>query len=339
MASGAIQRHQSASGSECLGEKPPERGLLIAIAFGMLIPDKGVRRNPEERVEVVWAQGAELEEITLEQRLSIKHSRIYAEDACLSAPPMPKPDLPRRTFLKGALLASSAPLLSPHDASAAARLSVVCVGGHPDDPESGSGGTLSLYSARGAAVTVVYLTRGERGIPGKSLDDAARIRTAECESACKIMGAKPLYFGQIDGATEITRAQVDAMTQLLTTAKPDVVFTHWPVDTHMDHQVASMLTIRAWMEGALRTARLYFFEVNSGSQTEGFLPNTYVDISSVVEQKKAALFAHVSQDGQGIWGEHHEIMAQWRGREIGARAPEAFVHLNRDEHASDLTRL
>src|SRR5256885_13662067 len=45
-----------------------------------------------------------------------------------------------------------------------------------------------------------------------------------------------------------------------------------PVDTHMDHQVASILTIRAWTGGEVRTSRLYFFEVNSGSQTEGFLP-------------------------------------------------------------------
>src|SRR5437879_2751789 len=96
---------------------------------------------------------------------------------------------------------------------------------------------------------------------------------------------------------------------------------------------------RAWMEGGLRASRLYFFEVNSGSQTEGFLPNTYVDISSVVEQKKAALFAHVSQDGQGIWREHHEIMAQWRGREAGVPAAEAFVHLNRDDHTHHLPGL
>src|SRR2546430_12921542 len=37
--------------------------------------------------------------------------------------------------------------------------------------------------------------------------------------------------------------------------------------------------------------------------------------TSVVEQKKAALFAHVSQDGRGIWRQHHEIMAQWRRSE------------------------
>src|SRR5712691_633757 len=210
-------------------------------------------------------------------------------------------------------------------------LKIVCVGAHPDDPESGCGGSLARYAALGHAVTIVYLTRGERGITGKSLDEAARIRTAECEAACKIIGAKPLFFGQIDGATEVTRAHVDAMQRLLAGQTPDVLFTHWPVDTHMDHQVASMLTTRAWMGGSFGTPLLYFFEVNTGSQTEGFLPNTYVDVSPVLDQKKRALFAHVSQDGQGIWREHHEVMAQWRGREVGVAAAEAFVHLNRDQ--------
>jgi N-acetylglucosamine malate deacetylase 1 len=258
---------------------------------------------------------------------------------------MKERDLTRRGFVRqvaafspAMVAASGLPLVTATAGAGAgaARLTVVCVGAHPDDPESGCGGTLARYAALGHAVTVVYLTRGERGIPGTSLDDAARIRSAECAAACKIIGAKPVFFGQIDGATEVTHAQVDAMRRLLVAATPDVVFTHWPVDTHMDHQVASMLTIRAWMEGGAPTARLYFFEVNSGSQTEGFLPNTYVDVSSVVEQKKAALFAHVSQDGQSIWREHHAIMAQWRGREVGVLAAEAFVHLNRDNHTINL---
>jgi LmbE family N-acetylglucosaminyl deacetylase len=255
---------------------------------------------------------------------------------------MKKSDLTRRSFVKQsvavvgpAMVAANAlPLAAAvTESGAAPALKVVCVGGHPDDPESGCAGTLARYAALGHAVTVIYLTRGERGIPGKSLDEAARIRSAECEAACRIMGAKPVFFGQIDGATEVTRAHVDAITQLLAAHSPDVVFAHWPVDTHMDHQVASLLTIRAWM--ALRTSRLYFY----GSQTEGFLPNTYVDVSSVVEQKKAALFAHASQDGRGIWREHHEIMAHWRGREAGVAAAEAFVHLNRDSAISQLPGL
>lgn len=252
-------------------------------------------------------------------------------------------DITRRGFVKrslavaGPVVATTGlPLSSPHDPDPE-HLTVVCVGAHPDDPESGCGGTLARYAAQGHAVTIVYLTRGERGIDGKSLDEAARIRTAESEAACKILGTKPVYFGQIDGATEVTRAHVDAMSRLLNAANPDVVFTHWPVDTHMDHQVASILTIRAWMHS--RSARLYFFEVNSGSQTQGFLPNTYVDISAVLEQKKTALFAHSSQDGRGIWREHHEIMAQWRGREAGVTAAEAFVHLARDDHTGKLPEL
>src|SRR5205809_3743309 len=195
---------------------------------------------------------------------------------------MKEGDLTRRGFVKQSALAAvtTLPLASPPAALGVARLRIICVGGHPDDPESGCGGTLAQYSALGHAVTIVYLTRGERGIPGKSLDEAGRIRTAECDAACRIIGAKPAFFGQIDGATEVTRAQVDAMQRLLAAHAPDVLFTHWPVDTHMDHQVASILTIRAWM--SLRTPRLYFFEVNTGSQTEGFFPNTYVDVSPVL---------------------------------------------------------
>ena len=241
-------------------------------------------------------------------------------------------DLTRRGFLgRSASAAASAVLTSgllPHSTAraepAAEKLSVVCIGGHPDDPESGCGGTLARYAAAGHTVTIVYLTRGERGIEGKSLDEAARIRTAESEAACRIIGATPRFFGQIDGATELTHAHVGAMTKLVATLKPDVILAHWPIDTHMDHQVASLLAIRAWMSA--KNADLFFYEVNAGSQTEGFKPDAYVDISAVVEQKKRALFAHASQDGEGIWREHHEIMAAWRGREYGVKAAEGFVH-------------
>jgi len=70
--------------------------------------------------------------------------------------------------------------------------------GHPDDPESGCGGTLALYAAQGHRVTIVYLTRGERGIAGKSERDAAAIRTAEAEAACGILGAKPVPTHYVD---------------------------------------------------------------------------------------------------------------------------------------------
>src|SRR5437762_9257682 len=155
-------------------------------------------------------------------------------------------DLSRRGFVKQSALVAAATLSLPAagDAAHNASLKIVCIGAHPDDPESACGGTLARYAALGHAVTIVYLTRGERGIAGKSLDEAARIRTGESEAACRIIGAKPVFFGQIDGATEINRPQVDAMQRLLASLSPDLLFTHWPVDTHMDHQVTSILAIR-----------------------------------------------------------------------------------------------
>ena len=246
-------------------------------------------------------------------------------------------DLTRRDFLERSLIAVGAgrmallPRDQERDTSARARLSVVCVGAHPDDPESGCGGTLARYAAAGHAVKIVYLTRGERGIDGKSPEEAARIRTLEAEAACVALGATPLFVGQIDGDTSLTKPHVVAMTKLLGEQKPDVVFAHWPVDTHLDHQVASVLATRACM--ALRTPNVYYFEVNPGSQTSAFQPTTYVDITPVLEKKRAALLAHVSQDGGGIWRAHHEAAAQWRGRELGVVAAEAFVRLRQGERA------
>src|SRR6266481_4836601 len=94
----------------------------------------------------------------------------------------------RRDFLQAAAACVPLSLLRAEEmaraeeenvADASRPLRIVCVGAHPDDPESGCGGTLARYASAGHAVTIVYLTRGERGIAGKSFDEAARIRSAE----------------------------------------------------------------------------------------------------------------------------------------------------------------
>jgi LmbE family N-acetylglucosaminyl deacetylase len=261
-------------------------------------------------------------------------------------------DATRRLFLKQAVAGSGAllpPLMTERGLSnaiegsgivqgTAPRLKIVCVGAHPDDPESGCGGTLARYAEAGHQVTIIYLTRGERGIPGKSLDGAGAIRTAEAEAACRIIGAEPFFAGQIDGATELSQARAEAMRKILTAKEPDVVFTHWPIDTHLDHQVSSTLTIRAYLN-APRPFQLYFFEVDSGSQTLGFTPTDYVDITSTRAKKKAALFAHRSQNGEEIYRRHHEVIESFRGREAGVVAAEAFIRLARDHRTGKLLGL
>ena len=204
-----------------------------------------------------------------------------------------------------------------------AKLAVLVVGGHPDDPESGCGGTIARYADAGHAVTVLYLTRGEAGIEGTSHDEAARIRTAEAERACAMLGAKARFGGQVDGATHIDRDAYAAMRAVVDEERPDVIFTHWPVDTHPDHRAASLLTYDAWLRTG-RTAALAYFEVLSGDQTQLFDPTDYIDISGVAQRKRDATFAHQSQKPDE-WYPAHERMARFRGMEHGCEYAEGFV--------------
>src|ERR1043165_583196 len=246
----------------------------------------------------------------------------------------------RRQFIQegiaGLGLISVGSLVQAQTAHAARSLKVICVGAHPDDPESGCGGTLVKLVAAGHSVTVIYLTRGEAGIRGKSHEEAATIRRKEAEAACGVLKAKPLFAGQIDGDTVLNNEWVEKFQQLFTTEKPDIVFTHWPIDTHKDHQVASLLTYQVWAKGKFD---LYFYEVCTGEQTTTFKPTNYVDISEVLEQKRRAVYCHTSQHPDSIYksfvtkkppsiyGCGHAIMEQFRGAEIGVSAAEAFVRL------------
>ncbi len=205
----------------------------------------------------------------------------------------------------------------------ASKLNVVCVGGHPDDPETGCGATLARYASHGHNVSIIYLTRGEAGIKGKTHEEAARIRTEEALLACRILGAKPIFAGQIDGATEIDNARYDSFAVLLNAQKPDLVFTHWPVDTHRDHCAASLLTHQAWYRGGRKYALVYF-EVMSGEQTQQFSPKFYVDATETSGKKKEACFAHASQGPDEFYA-YHEEMERFRGLEYRVKRAEAFA--------------
>ncbi|MGL6268660.1 MAG: PIG-L deacetylase family protein [Chitinophagaceae bacterium] len=207
------------------------------------------------------------------------------------------------------------------------KLNVVCVGGHPDDPETGCGGTLAKMAAAGHTVTVIYLTTGEAGIPNKSHTESAMIRKAEAIAACKILKAKPVFAGQIDGDTVVNNEWVEKVKQLIEAENPDLVFTHWPVDSHKDHQVASLLTIQSWTWGG-KKFDLYFFEVCLGGQTRIFHPTDYIDITAMQEIKKKAVFCHDSQNPKGIYENddcNHGMMEKFRGMEVGVAAAEGFV--------------
>jgi LmbE family N-acetylglucosaminyl deacetylase len=231
----------------------------------------------------------------------------------------------------GAAAAAGLPLVgaSGEESAAKRKLKVVVIGGHPDDPESGCGGTIARYSDLGHEVVIIYLTRGEAGIPGKSHDEAAAIRSAESQRACEILKARPIFVGQIDGATEVNAERYDQFHKLLEAERPDLVFTQWPIDSHRDHRVASLMSYDALLRSKEKF-ELYYFEVEQGEQTQDFRPTNYVDITATEPRKRAACFAHASQDPAGFYA-LHEMMNRFRGIESGAKFAEGFVrHVQRD---------
>jgi LmbE family N-acetylglucosaminyl deacetylase len=240
-------------------------------------------------------------------------------------------DQSRRLFMKqtaASIGAISLPaILNAQTVTGANKKKVVCLGGHPDDPESGCGGTLAAFRKAGHEVTIIYLTTGEAGIPGTSHDQAADIRKKEAINACKILDTKYIFAGQIDGDTIMNNDWLQKIQQIISDEQPDIVFTHWPLDSHKDHQVASLLGIQTWVKSHKKFA-LYFFEVCVGQQTFVFHPTDYVDITDTQEQKKQAVYCHTSQDPPGIYQCGHAAMEDFRGREMGVKAAEAFIRMN-----------
>jgi len=203
---------------------------------------------------------------------------------------------------------------------AAKKLRIVVFGGHPDDPESGCGGLIASLTKAGHEVIVAYATafRGGRMV---GEEPEATVRRREATAACKLLGATPHFFDYAHErlmADETTLATVSAW---LTGTAPDVVVTHWPLDTHVNHHVTSSLVWQSHLQD--RRWALYAFEVMIDQQTQAFTPDLYLDIGDVFDLKREACFRHESQKPEGFWAVH-EAMHRRRGAECGVAKAEAY---------------
>ena len=219
----------------------------------------------------------------------------------------------RRSFIASA---AALPLLANSQA-----LKIVVAGGHPGDPECGCGGTIARYTDLGHEVALLYLNRGEGFCGGARLDRCGTIRTAEAQTACRGLKARPVFADQYDGRAIVDSQHYESFARLLAGEKPDVVFTHWPIDRHRDHRAISMLTLDAWWKDGRRFA-LYYYEV--AEDTTMFSPTEYVDISTVEARRHAACYAHVSQE-PGKWYPKQVEITRRRGVEGGFGQAEAFL--------------
>jgi len=170
------------------------------------------------------------------------------------------------------------------------RGTVVFIVAHPDDVAHAMGGTACLLG-KTHEIHVLCATKGERGIKGKTHDEAAAIREKEEMAACKKLNAHLTFLGEIDGELFAHQDVCAIVAAALRRLGPVAVFTLWPINKHPDHVAAKAIHL----SGISKDVELYMGE-NDAAQMGQFEPDLLVDITSVIDKKKVLIRAHKSQN-------------------------------------------
>ncbi|MBQ0122933.1 MAG: PIG-L family deacetylase [Bacteroidales bacterium] len=224
-----------------------------------------------------------------------------------------------------ALLGISGESLAMENEETPKRRKLIVAGAHPDDPETCAGGTAILYKQRGWDVVYLYLTRGERGISGLSHEEAAAVRVKEIEAASALTGIRYRFLSHVDGEAQFNLEACREIKDVIGEEKPDIVMTHWPIDSHRDHRVCSILVYDAWRQ-LDHSFELYYHEAMTGLQSQMFAPTDYVDITQVAQLKHKAIMCHATQEPEWMLDEYHIPMERLRGNEAHCKYAESFVH-------------
>jgi 4-oxalomesaconate hydratase len=183
---------------------------------------------------------------------------------------------------------------------------ILVVGAHSADFVWRAGGAIATTTADGGVARVVALSYGERGESGElwresgqTVENVKRIRHEEAERAATALGAelRALDFG--DYPLELDRDALELIADEIREFAPDVLLTHTEHDPfNPDHGVAGAVVARArslaagaGVPSAFATVNpptLYRFEPHQ-AELCGFTPTTFLDITSVWEQKLAAM--------------------------------------------------
>ena len=162
-------------------------------------------------------------------------------------------------------------------------MNILAVGAHPDDIEIGCGGTLIKYARKGHNVSLLLITKGEKG-------GDIETRHAEQLKAAEIVGVKDIYWGdyQDTGLLHKGTEIIQTVESHIKIVNPDLIFVNFSDDTHQDHRrvTQSVLSATRYVKNVL------FYEVPT---TSNFIPHVFVDISDTLEGKIRALEAHQSQ--------------------------------------------
>ena len=220
---------------------------------------------------------------------------------------------------------------------------VLVVTPHPDDAESGAGGTIARWTAQGRKVVLVVCTNGDKGTGDRTIAPKTLAKTREKEQmkAAEVLGISEVVFLKFpDQGLEDCSEFREKIVRQIRIHKPHTVLTtdlaHEYI-RHRDHYIAGRVTLDAVFPYA--RDHLSFPEhleegLDPHNVQEVFLwrpqdPDTFLDITETFETKIQALRCHSSQV-RGLNEERRERMRSRHeeiGKKVGVQLAEQFKRI------------
>src|ERR1700757_1001159 len=129
---------------------------------------------------------------------------------------------------------------------------LLVVSAHAGDFVWRAGGAMALAASRGAEVTVLCLSYGERGESarawrdGKKLDEIKALRRDEAASAAGVLGARIEFLDAGDYPLRESAELIDEIVRCFRRVEPAVVLTHALADPYNpDHPAAARMALQA----------------------------------------------------------------------------------------------
>ncbi len=181
---------------------------------------------------------------------------------------------------------------------------------HPDDIEFMMGGTLQLLKAAGCSLHYMNLANGCCGSTQYSRDQTARIRRQEGRNAAAYLGA--VYHESLANDLEVfyTPELIGKVTAVVREIRPDIMLLPSPEDYMEDHMITCRIGVTSAFsrgvpnfttdpprEATYQDVVLYHalpYGLRDGLRRR-ILPDFYVDITSVIDEKERMLACHESQ--------------------------------------------
>lgn len=176
----------------------------------------------------------------------------------------------------------------PTPGAPAATATVMAVGAHPDDIETGCAGTLLKHRQVGHRVVAVVATRG--GYGDRSWDTIqSEIRRAEA-----ILGLEYRVLDNPVGHYEVNWQTVTELDRIIAEEGVTTIYCNWYGDSHQDHQATFKNVLAAARKKAMRSLYCYELPDYSYRSQHRFDARRYVDITDHIDRKLEAMSAYTS---------------------------------------------